>query len=142
MEKIKEPFYKKFWFWIIVIVIICTVSSFNAKINILDTKNSTKTEIKKDEIKKVDYEKFCNITIGSNYEDIKSILGEYRESEESEIDDVKAVIYTWYNYDNTNMNIIVKDGKVIGKAQSGGAFSRKCGSKFNKIYKNTKRHGL
>lgn len=87
--------------------------------NILDTKNSTKTEVKKDEVKKVDYEKFYNIKIGSNYEDIKSILGEYRESEESEIDGVKAVIYTWYNYDNTNMNVIAKDGKVIGKLNQG-----------------------
>ncbi|NFN88665.1 DUF3862 domain-containing protein [Clostridium sporogenes] len=121
LEKTKEPFYKKIWFWIIVIVIICGVAGSNSSksMNILETKNSTKTEVKKDEVKKVDYEKFYNIKIGSNYEDIKSILGEYRESEESEIDGVKAVIYTWYNYDNTNMNVIAKDGKVIGKAQSG-----------------------
>ncbi|MCR1934014.1 DUF3862 domain-containing protein [Clostridium tepidum] len=120
-QKIREPFYKKIWFWIIIVVISFGIASYNNSnmINILNTKNSTKTEVEKDGIKKVDYEKFCNIKIGSNYEEVKSILGQYRKSEESEIDGVKVVIYTWYNYDNSNMNVIVKDGKVVGKAQSG-----------------------
>ncbi|MGO5075013.1 DUF3862 domain-containing protein [Clostridium sporogenes] len=121
LEKKEEPFYKKIWFWIIAIVIICGVVSYggNKKINITDTKNSAKTEVKKDDTRKVTYEKFCKIKIGSTYEEAKSILGESKESKESEIDGIKVVIYTWYNYDNSNMDIIVKNNKVIGKSQAG-----------------------
>ncbi len=89
------------------------------KTNITDTKTSAKTEVKKDDTRKVTYEKFCKIEIGSTYEEVKSILGEYKESKESEIDGIKVVIYTWYNDDNSNMDIIVKNNKVIGKAQTG-----------------------
>ncbi|EPY2276678.1 DUF3862 domain-containing protein [Clostridium sporogenes] len=121
LEKKEEPFYKKIWFWIIAIVIICGVASYggNKKINITDTKNSAKTEVKKDDTRKVTYEKFCKIKIGSTYEEVKSILGESKESKESEIDGIKVVIYTWYNDDNSNMDVIVKNNKVIGKSQAG-----------------------
>ncbi|MHB9942494.1 hypothetical protein CF065_12880 [Clostridium sporogenes] len=121
LEKKEEPFYKKIWFWIIAIVIICGVASYcgNKKTNIRDTKTSAKTEVKKDDTRKVTYEKFCKIEIGSTYEEVKSILGEYKESKESEIDGIKVVIYTWYNDDNSNMDVIVKNNKVIGKAQTG-----------------------
>ncbi|EPY2273951.1 DUF3862 domain-containing protein [Clostridium sporogenes] len=121
LEKKEEPFYKKIWFWIIAIVIICGVASYggNKKINITDTKNFAKTEVKKDDTRKVTYEKFCKIKIGSTYEEVKSILGESKESKESEIDGIKVVIYTWYNDDNSNMDVIVKNNKVIGKSQAG-----------------------
>ncbi|MCC5437812.1 DUF3862 domain-containing protein [Clostridium botulinum] len=121
LEKKEEPFYKKIWFWIIAIVIVCGVASYgdSKKINITDTKNSAKTEIKKDDTRKVTYEKFCKIKIGSTYEEVKSILGEYKESKESEINGMKVVIYSWYNDDNSNMEVIVKNNKVIGKAQAG-----------------------
>ncbi|APH16485.1 hypothetical protein NPD5_3664 [Clostridium sporogenes] len=121
LEKKEEPFYKKIWFWIIAIVIICGVASYggNKKTNITDTKTSAKTEVKKDDNRKVTYEKFCKIEIGSTYEEVKSILGEYKESKESEIDGIKVVIYTWYNDDNSNMDVIVKNNKVIGKSQAG-----------------------
>ncbi|AJD30420.1 MULTISPECIES: DUF3862 domain-containing protein [Clostridium] len=121
LEKKEEPFYKKIWFWIIAIVIVCGVASYggNKKINITDTKNSAKTEVKKDDTRKVTYEKFCKIKIGSTYEEVKSILGEYKESKETKIDGIKVIIYTWYNDDNSKMDVIVKNNKVIGKAQAG-----------------------
>ncbi len=43
------------------------------KTNITDTKTSAKTEVKKDDTRKVTYEKFCKIEIGSTYEEVKSI---------------------------------------------------------------------
>ncbi|WP_251859759.1 DUF3862 domain-containing protein [Clostridium sp. Marseille-Q2269] len=119
--KIKEPFYKKNWFWVIIIIIICGVAGYggNKNISIPSIKSSITTEVKKDDNRKVTYDKFSKIKIGSTYEEVKNILGEGKESKSSEVGKIKEVIYTWYNEDGSNMNITIKNNKVIGKGQAG-----------------------
>lgn len=120
-EKISEPFYKKNWTWIICIIIMCGIVGLSGvkKINITSSKDLTQTEFKKENMKKVTYDKFSKIKIGSSYEKVKAVLGEGEKSKASKVDGIKTAVYTWNNGDGTNMSVIVQDDKVLGKTQSG-----------------------
>ncbi|EJO5347097.1 DUF3862 domain-containing protein [Clostridium botulinum] len=120
-EKISEPFYKKNWTWIICIIIMCGIVGLSGvkKINITSSKDLTQTEFKKENMKKVTYDKFNKIKIGSSYEKVKAALGEGEKSRASKVEGIKTAVYTWNNGDGTNMSVIVQDDKVLGKTQSG-----------------------
>ncbi|NFV13050.1 DUF3862 domain-containing protein [Clostridium sporogenes] len=89
------------------------------KTDTASTKNSTKTEDKKEDTRKITYEKFSKVSMGSTYEEVKSILGKGKESTSSEVGGIKTVIYTWNNGDGSNMNVTFQNDKSLGKAQAG-----------------------
>lgn len=72
-KKAKKPFYKKFWIWIIAIIIIGGVIGSNGSKKTGNTSNnsSTKKEAKKEDTRKITYEKFSKVKMGSTYEDVK-----------------------------------------------------------------------
>lgn len=72
-KKVKKSFYKKFWVWIIAIIIIGGVIGSNGSKKTRTTSNnsSTKKEAKKEDTRKITYEKFSKVEMGSTYEEVK-----------------------------------------------------------------------
>lgn len=136
-KKVKKPFYKKFWVWIIAIIIIGGVIGSNGSKKTRNTSNnsSTKKEAKKEDTRKITYEKFSKVKMGSTYEDVKNMLGEGKESTSSEMGGIKTVIYTWDNGDGSNMNVTFQNNKALAKAQAGLSRERADVNmeKYNKI---------
>lgn len=136
-NKQKKPFYKKWWFVLIVVFIaIGALSSCGSKDKKTDTskettantdkqetKSEVSTEVKKEEPKKQDtkitYENFLNVKMGQSYDEVKEILGEGNESSSSEISDIKTTIYNWNSKGLGNIIITIQNGEVKGKAQMG-----------------------
>ncbi len=71
---------------------------------------------------KLNLEKFNKIETGMTYEQVVAIIGEEGTVlSESEISNIKTIIYSWYGKGSigANANITFQNGKVISKAQFG-----------------------
>ena len=71
---------------------------------------------------KLNLEKFNKIETGMTYEQVVAIIGEEGTAlSESEISNIKTIIYSWYGKGSigANANITFQNGKVISKAQFG-----------------------
>lgn len=71
---------------------------------------------------KLNLEKFNKIETGMTYEQVVTIIGEEGTVlSESEISNIKTIIYSWYGKGSigANANITFQNGKVISKAQFG-----------------------
>ncbi|GAA0731786.1 DUF3862 domain-containing protein [Clostridium oceanicum] len=136
-QKLNKPLYKKFWFWIIIFLIIGGIVGGMRNTNKESSKTSTKNsniEVKKD-TRKITYEKFSEVKIGTTYDDIKKILGKGKEATSSEISGIKTIVYSWRNADGSNVDVTVQNGKVVGKGQAGLSLksSNVNMDKYNKI---------
>jgi len=71
---------------------------------------------------KLNLEKFNKIETGMTYEQVVAIIGEEGTVlSESEISNIKTIIYSWYGKGSigANANITFQNGKAISKAQFG-----------------------
>jgi Beta-lactamase inhibitor (BLIP) len=135
-EKVKKPFYKKWWVWVIAIIIIFAATGGgedDAKPTSSDKGN--KTEAKetsgtpaKDEPKEskntISKEEFEQVKDGMTYEEVVKIVGSEGEmlSETGEKGtQFHTVIYSWEGDSGwgANANMTFQDGKLMAKAQAG-----------------------
>ena len=88
----------------------------NSKVVVVSTTGSTKSSSCH-----ITKSKFEQIKTGMTYSQVKEVVGCPGELvSESEVMDSKATMYVWYGSDGvSNANIIISDGKVLSKAQSG-----------------------
>ncbi|WP_027623988.1 DUF3862 domain-containing protein [Clostridium lundense] len=127
MEKQKKPIYRKWWFWLIVIVIVGGIGANGVNKDKGDqakdtSKPTTGTAQKKENKKedtKVTYENFINVKMGAKYADVVKILGEGKELSSSEVSGIKTAMYSWNGSGISNMNVTIQNGVVIGKGQVG-----------------------
>ena len=127
-EKIKKPFYKKVWFWIIAVIIIAGVAgsrisespeTSNEASNTESIKENKNAENSKKEENKVNYDNFMKIEMGQSHKDVIALIGEGEEQTSSEVSGIKTAIYTWNGDGISNMNVTIQNGVVAGKAQVG-----------------------
>ncbi|MGX4599863.1 DUF3862 domain-containing protein [Faecalimicrobium sp. JNUCC 81] len=127
-EKIKKPFYKKAWFWIIAVIIIAgfagsgadeSPETSNQASNIESIEESKNVEDSKKEKNKVNYDNFMKIEMGQSHKDVIALIGEGEEQTSSEVSGIKTAIYTWNGDGISNMNVTIQNGVVAGKAQVG-----------------------
>ncbi|MBO3443079.1 DUF3862 domain-containing protein [Clostridium sp. CCUG 7971] len=127
-EKIKKPFYKKAWFWIIAVIIIAGFAGSGADENPETSNQASNTESieesknvedSKKEKNKVNYDNFMKIEMGQSHEDVIALIGEGEEQTSSEVSGIKTAIYTWNGDGISNMNVTIQNGVVAGKAQVG-----------------------
>lgn len=127
-EKIKKPFYKKVWFWIIAVIIIAGVAgsrisespeTSNEASNTESIKENKNADNSKKEGNKVNYDNFMKIEMGQSHKDVIALIGEGEEQTSSEVSGIKTAIYTWNGDGISNMNVTIQNGVVAGKAQVG-----------------------
>lgn len=64
--------------------------------------------------------KYESLKTGMSYEDAKAILGsDGQEMSRNEIGNITTVMYSWSNFEGTNMNAIFQNGKLASKSQFG-----------------------
>lgn len=145
MDILKKPIYKKWWVWVIAVIIVFGIAGSassnkdKGKDAVSEKQESTASTDKKDDKKKedskVNYDNFMKIAMGSTYTDVVNLLGEGTESTSSEVGGIKTVMYTWKGSGVSNMNITIQNGAVTGKTQLG--LSKPTGDitleKYNKI---------
>ena len=72
----KKPFYKKFWFWCIVIVIVVYlgVSNTSKETSVIDTEDTKISDVQKNspKISKIEFEA---LKTGMTYEEVIAIIG-------------------------------------------------------------------
>ncbi|MBC2578878.1 hypothetical protein [Clostridium sp. DJ247] len=92
----KKSIFKRWWFWVIVVVVVLgAIGNAGNKdkkdvatqpINAKETsqpapkKEEPKEEAPKKDSRAITYEKFMQVNMGMSYEQVKSILGEGKES--------------------------------------------------------------
>lgn len=103
---LKDKFYKKWWFWVIAVVIVGIIG-----VNVV---NKSKTKVVG-----VNYENFVSVKMGMKYSGVVKILGEGREEGSSEISGIKTVMYAWNGTGTSNVTVTTQNGVVTGKAQAG-----------------------
>lgn len=105
--------------FILIVVFIGVIIVMNE--NKTDNQMSTGAEaIQKQE--RLNLEKFNKIETGMTYEQVVTIIGEEGTVlSESEISNIKTIIYSWYGKGSigANANVTFQNGKVISKAQFG-----------------------
>lgn len=144
--KHKTPFYKKWWVWAIVIVVIIGVASGGNNTNpndmAPDTDNSvpvneplsggqgkedanapeTQTETPVKNSPKITLQEFESIQTGMSYEQVCEIVGGTGEiSSQSSVAGYEMAIYIWEGSGTlgANANVTFQNGKVCAKAQFG-----------------------
>lgn len=129
---VKKKFYQKWWFsgiiGIVAIVAIVAIVVFSRQASkkydkkmdaTKPTSNTAKTADKKKENSKITYENFAKVQLGTKYEDVASTLGEGNESNPSEKDGIRSSTYTWNGKNESRINIVIQNGVVTSKEQSG-----------------------
>lgn len=127
--KEKKPFYKKWWFILITIIVIIgalgrignkkdiDVSADTSTSSIQSTESASSTPSKSES--KITYENFCSIQMGMTYDQVKEVLGDGQEQSSNEVSGIKTVMYSWSGSGVSNMNVTIQNDEVVGKAQSG-----------------------
>ena len=83
------------------------------------TTSGVTTEQKQD---RLNLEKFNKIETGMSYQEVVNIIGEEGTVlSESEIGNIKSIIYSWYGEGSigANANVTFQNGKVVSQAQVG-----------------------
>lgn len=127
--KEKKPFYKKWWFILIAIIVIIgalagrgnkkevDVSTDKTTSSTQSTESTSSTPAKSEN--KITYENFCSIQMGMTYDQVKELLGDGQEQSSNEVSGIKTVMYSWSGSGVSNMNVTIQNNEVVGKAQSG-----------------------
>lgn len=148
--KLKKPFYKRVWFWIlvIIIVVIAAGSAMSANKGSDDKSSSTKTTAtstngtkssssNKSDNGKITRAQFDAVKIGDlmnkadggqTTDEIKKTFGKPSSTSSSTIQGVKTDILTWTNVEGgLGANIIISftDGKAFSKNLAGFKINRK-----------------
>ncbi len=125
-NKKAKPFYLRWWFWLIAIIVILGVaSSTGVKKNQENTEKSyteTDTETRENTpTPAVTYANFEKIENGMTYEQVVEIFGEDGKIlSESTVLDTSMQIYYWYDSTGiSNCNVTFQNNKVMAKAQIG-----------------------
>lgn len=120
MEKEKRPVYKKWWFWILIVIIISGIVSVGAGSNTIINNdiNPVSSQVKEE---KMTLEKFNKIEIGMTYQQVVDIAGEEGTlSTESSYGNQTMKIYYWYAKNGiSNATVSFMNGKVNAKSQIG-----------------------
>lgn len=142
--KVKKPFYKRVWFWVIVAIVVIGAAGVNgsgdmesASTETKDTatkatetkevkaepKKEEKKEEKKETNKKtISMDEFKKIENGMSKEEVEKIIGSAGTLDSSAGEgEYKAEIYSWDGDPGfgANANVTFQGGKVQGKAQFG-----------------------
>lgn len=140
----KKPFYKRVWFWILVVIVIGVASSMGgnkdkeSKTTDNKTESSTTSSNKSSEssakIKRSDFDAIKigdlmqSADGGDTLDSLKQKFGEPNDASSSETNDVKTDIVTWDKVDNkigSSMVISFTDGKAFSKDLTGFKLTRK-----------------
>ncbi|MDV3429483.1 MAG: DUF3862 domain-containing protein [Bacillota bacterium] len=120
MEERKKSIFKRWWFWVIIAIVITSALWRGGK---PETKVPTKTNNnptkKAEQASKITYDNFLKINMGAKLKDVTGLLGEGSEQSSSEVGGIKTVMYTWNGPGISNMNVTVQNGAITGKAQAG-----------------------
>ncbi|MGD2330698.1 hypothetical protein [Bacillus amyloliquefaciens] len=139
--KVKKPFYKRVWFWVIVAIVVIGAAGVNSggdtesastetkdtATKATETKAAPKKEEKKEEKKEtnkktISMDEFKKIENGMSKEEVEKIIGSAGTLDSSAGDgQYKTEIYSWDGDPGfgANANVTFQDGKVQGKAQFG-----------------------
>lgn len=109
----------KFITFILIIIVIGAIAGISGN-EINNTTQTGTSFVQKKE--KLNLEKFNKIETGMTYEEVVEIIGEEGTVlSESEIANIKTIIYSWYGEGSigANANVTFQNGKAISKAQFG-----------------------
>lgn len=145
--KVKKPFYKRVWFWILIVVILVAIGSqmgggsskadkksTDEKTSVTKTKSSSASE-KKDS-GKITRKQFDAVKLGdlmksaeggATIDELKKEFGNPDSTSSSTTNGVKTDIVTWTNVEGgLGANIVVSftDGHAFSKAITGFEFNR------------------
>ncbi|MDE1381218.1 hypothetical protein PVN23_21735 [Bacillus licheniformis] len=145
-EKVKKPFYKRVWFWVVVAIVVIGAAGANSggdtesastetkenatestETKATETKAEPKKEEKKEEKKEtnkktISMEEFEKIENGMTKEEVEKLIGGAGTLDSSAGEgQYKTEIYSWEGDTGfgANANVTFQDGKVQGKAQFG-----------------------
>ncbi|MQS53349.1 DUF3862 domain-containing protein [Companilactobacillus mishanensis] len=147
-DKVKKPFYKKWWFWIIIVIVLIFViggmngskgDSNSSKSS--DSSNSTSKKSSSNKITKSQYDAITlGETDGATSESIKKEFGKATSTSTTTIDGVQADQMTWNKLSNADFTGTVlvgfSNGHAISKSITGLKIDRKSKltlDDFNKI---------
>lgn len=135
--KVKKPFYKRIWFWIITVIIIVAIGGNMGKSGSNDSssssssstsKNSSSSSSSQKSINGLTKANFDKITVsdstGTSESDVQSMFGKKPDStDEQTVQNVTAKMYTWSGVENSDLTstIVVsfENGHAISKAITG-----------------------
>ncbi|MFX5502496.1 hypothetical protein ACM5ME_21240 [Bacillus subtilis] len=144
--KVKKPFYKRVWFWVIVAIVVIGAAGVNSggdtetastetkdtATKATETKAAPKKEEKKEEKKEtnkketnkktISMDEFKKIENGMSKEEVEKLIGGAGTLDSSAGEgQYKTEIYSWEGDTGfgANANVTFQDGKVQGKAQFG-----------------------
>lgn len=133
MAKFKKPFYKKWWVWLIALVIIGSIAvgggedssqPVNTSNGASEESDESKDTSKDKDSAKLSEEEFGKIKDGMTYEEVVEIIGSEGEvlSETGEKGtDLHTVMYTWEGEGSlgANANLTFQGGELVNKSQFG-----------------------
>ncbi|GEL13985.1 hypothetical protein FC15_GL001680 [Lapidilactobacillus concavus DSM 17758] len=142
--KVKKPFYKRVWFWVLAIIVIAVVGSkLGGGSSDKDDKSTAKTEEKsskssssKKDDGKITRKQFDAVKLGdlmksaeggATIDELKKEFGNPDSTSSSTTNGVKTDIVTWTNVEGgLGANIVVSftDGHAFSKAITGFKFNR------------------
>lgn len=145
--KVKKPFYKRVWFWVLVIIVVAAIggglnnkgkssSESTEKTAVSKTDKSSSSTSKKDS-GKITRADFDSITLGdlmqngnggAKLDDLKAKFGNPSSTSSSTTNGVKTDLVTWTNVEGgLGANVIVSftDGNAFSKNLTGFKLSRK-----------------
>lgn len=136
--KIKKPFYKKVWFWIVAIILIAiiggslggedTASNTESKDNTEKTTSKKETKKEDDSNLKADYDTIVIGDLlgggdGTSYDEVVAKFGEPDSTSDSEIEGVVTKMATWSGLKGgdiiSSLSISFNDNKAVSKGVSG-----------------------
>lgn len=140
--KVKKPFYKRIWFWILAVVVVIAIagglgSQGNKNSGNKTTTSKTATSSSKKEGGKITRTEFDSIKLGdlmqngnggAKLDDLKSKFGNPSSTSSSTTNGVKTDLVTWTNVEGGwGANVIVSftDGNAFSKNLTGFKLGRK-----------------
>ncbi|USS85925.1 DUF3862 domain-containing protein [Fructilactobacillus cliffordii] len=117
-RKQKRPFYRRWWFWLIIFLLFIGVMANYQQNGTQGTHPNTasKTAAHKTEITR---EQYNQIAMGQDQDTVKKTLGKANATSETDVNGQKAVVWTWSKLDHAfkagSISVTFVDGKVESK---------------------------
>lgn len=136
MYKVKKPFYKKVWFWILAIIVLIGIggslgggSDKKEASNTVNKKTSTSSTAKSDTTLKSNFDKIAlgdilsNGDGGTSLEEVKGVFGEPDSTSETNLEGQTAKMMTWGSPKGGDLmsSIVISfsNDKAVSKAVTG-----------------------